>query len=166
LIQNDSSDPLENISTQMILLDENNNPIASQTAFTPLDVLPANSSLPVYVFFPDVPSNLNLQVQLLSAVQGSNSRYLPAVLNNTIAQIDWNGKTAQLSGHIFLPTESQAATTVWVAAVAYDKNGQVVGVKRWEGGVIQPGESISFSFSVASVGATIEAVDFVVQANP
>ncbi len=166
LIRNDSPEPLENISAQMMLLDENNNAITSQTAFTPLDILPSNSALPVYVFFPNTPSNLNLQVQLLSAVQGSNSRYLPVVLNNTVTQIDWDGKTAQLSGQIFLPAESQAATTVWVAAVAYDKDGQVVGVRRWEGGAIQPGGSISFSFSVASVGSAIEAVDFVVQANP
>lgn len=166
LIRNDSSEPLENISAQMTLFDENNNAVASQTAFTPLDVLPPNSSLPVYVFFPDTTSNLNLQVQLLSAVQGSNSRYLPAVLNNTVAQIDWNGKSAQLSGEILLPAESQAANQVWVAAVAYDRDGQVVGLKRWEGGAIQPGGSISFSFFVASVGGDIEAVDFVVQANP
>lgn len=166
LIRNDSPEPLENISAQMTLLDENNNAVASQTAFTPLDILPPNSALPVYVFFPDTPSNLHLQVQLLSAVQGSASRYLPAALNNTVAQIDWNGKTAQLSGQIFLPAESQAADHVWVAAVAYDKEGQVVGVRRWEGGAMQPGGSISFSFLVASVGGDIEAVDFVVQAKP
>ena len=166
LIRNDSSEPLENISAQMTLFDENNNAVASQTAFTPLDVLPPNSSLPVYVFFPDTTSNLNLQVQLLSAVQGSASRYLPAALNNTVAQIDWDGKTAQVSGQIFLPAESQAADHVWVAAVAYDIDGQVVGVRRWEGGAMQPGGSISFSFLVASVGGDIEAVDFVVQAKP
>ncbi len=166
LIRNDSPEPLENISAQMTLIDENNNAITSQTAFTPLDIIPSNSALPVYVFFPNTPSNLNLQVQLLSTVQGSTSRYLSAALNNTVTQIDWNGKTAQLSGQIFLPAESQAATTVWVAAVAYDKDGQVVGVRRWEGGAIQPEGSISFSFSVASVGGDIETVDFVVQANP
>lgn len=166
LIRNDSPDLLENISAQMTLFDENNNAVASQTAFTPLDILPPNSALPVYVFFPNTPSNLNLQVQLLSAVQGSNSRYLPAVLNNTVTQIDWDGKSAQLSGQIFLPAESQAANQVWVAAVAYDKDGQVVGVRRWEGGAIQPAGSISFSFLVASVGGDIEAVDFVLQANP
>ena len=166
LIRNDFPEPLENISVQMTLLDENNNAVASQTAFTPLDILPPNSALPVYVLFPDTPSNLHLQVQLLSAVQGSASRYLPAALNNTVAQIDWNGKSAQLSGEILLPAESQAANQVWVAAVASDRDGQVVGLKRWEGGAIQPGGSISFSFFVASVGGDIEAVDFVVQANP
>ncbi len=165
LIQNNTSDILENVSAQIALLDENNNVLASQAAFTPLDIIPANSSLPVFVFFPNISPKVNAQVQLLSAIQAPNSRYLPATLNNTIAQIDWNGLTAQLSGQIFLPAESTAATQAWVAAVVYDKEGRVVGVKRWEGGAIQPGGSISFSFLVASLGSAIDAVDFFVQAK-
>jgi LysM repeat protein len=166
LIQNDTADILENISAQIKLLDENNNVLTSQTAFMPLDIIPPNSSLPVYVFFPDTPANSSIQVQVLSAIQSSASRYLPATLNNTVAQISWNGLTAQLSGQISLPAESTAATQVWVAAVAYDKDGRVVGVKRWEGGAIQPGGSIPFSFFVSSLGPAIDRVEFVVEAKP
>ncbi|MDP1715539.1 MAG: LysM peptidoglycan-binding domain-containing protein [Anaerolineales bacterium] len=168
LIQNNTPDILENLSAQITLIDQNNNVIASQTAFMPLDILPPNSSLPVYVFFPNTPANVNPQVQLISAIQlnSNTTRYLPAALNNTIAQINWDGKTAQLSGQIYLPAGSQAATQVWVAAVAYDKDGRVVGIKRWEGGAIQPGAGINFNFSVASLGSAIEAVEFVVQAKP
>ena len=167
LIQNNTLDILENVSAQITLLDKNNNALASQTAFTPLDIIPPNSSLPVFVFFPNTPASANIQAQLLSAIQlnGNNSRYLPAILNNTITQIDWNGLTAQLSGQIILPAESTAATQVWVAAVAYDKDGRVVGVKRWEGGAIQPGGNVSFSFLVASLGSAIDAVEFFVEAK-
>jgi hypothetical protein len=168
LIQNNTPDILENVSAQITLLDENNNALASQTAFTPLDIIPPNSSMPVYVFFPNISASVNIQVQLLNAIQlnSNNARYLPATLNNTIAQIAWNGLTAQLSGQIHLPAESTAATQVWVAAVAYDKDGHVVGVKRWEGGAIQPGGSITFSFLVSSLGSAIDAVEFFVQAKP
>ena len=167
LIHNDSVSILENVSAQITLLEENNNAIASATAYLPLDMIPPNSSLPVYVFFPNTAVSANVQVQVLSAIQLDNnhSRYLPATLNNNIAQINWNGLTAQLSGQIILPAESTAATQVDVAAVAYDKNGQVVGVKRWEGGAIQPGGSISFNFVVSSLGSAIDTVDFVIQAK-
>jgi LysM repeat protein len=165
LIQNNTSGVLENVSAQMTLLNENNNVLASQTAFTLLDVIPANLSMPVYVFFPNMPSNASLQVQILSAIQLNSSRYLPATLHNTIAQINWNGLTAQLNGDVILPAESTAATKVWVAAVAYDKNGRVVGVKRWEGGAIQPGGSLKFNFAVSSLGSAIDAVDFFVEAR-
>ena len=166
LIQNNTSDILENVSAQITLLDENNNVLASQTAFMPLDIIPPNASLPVYVFFPKIAANANIQVQVLSAIQSNTSRYLPAILHNTIAQIDWNGLTAQLSGQVTLPAESTAATQVWVAAVAYDKDGRVVGVKRWEGGAIQPGASAPFSFLVSSLGSAIDSVEFMVEARP
>jgi len=39
LIQNNTPDILENVSAQITLLDEANNTLASQTAFTPLDII-------------------------------------------------------------------------------------------------------------------------------
>lgn len=165
LIQNNTANILENVSAQITLFDENNNVIARQTAFMPLDIISPNSSLPVYIYFPNISSNVDLQVQLLSAMQASGTGYLPAMLNNTSAQIDWDGKTAKLNGQVYLPSESNAATQVWVAAVAYDKNGTVVGVRRWEGGALQPGSSLNFDFSVSSVGGEIEAVEFFVQSK-
>ena len=164
LLHNNTAGVLENVSAQITLLDEDNNAIASQTAYLPLDILSPNSSLPVYAFFPNTPANLNPQIQLLSAMPGG-SVYLPATLDNTIAQIDWDGKFAQISGQVFLPAESNAANQVWVAAAAYDSNGTVVGVRRWEGGALQPGSSLHFDFSVSSVGGEIEAVEFFVQAR-
>jgi LysM repeat protein len=166
LVHNNTVFVLENVSAQVTLKDENGGVIASQLALLPLDILPPDTSLPAYVFFPNAPASAIPQVQLLSALQMSagNSRYLPAVVDNTLARID--GDLAQLSGQVHLPAESQAATRVWVAAVAYDKNGQVVGVRRWEGGTIQPGMSIPFNFAVTSTGPRIEHVEFAVQASP
>ena len=167
LIQNNTDELLENVSAQITLLDESNNVIASQTAFMPLDIIAPNSSLPAYVFFDsEIPANFNIQVQVLTANQLplNNTRYLPAAIQNAVAQI--NGRTAQLSGQILLPAESQAATQIRVAAVAYDKDGVAVGIKRWDGGAVQPGGSISFSFLVSSLGFEIDAVEFFVEARP
>ncbi|MBI5964620.1 MAG: LysM peptidoglycan-binding domain-containing protein [Chloroflexi bacterium] len=164
LIQNDTNELLENVSAQITLLDENSNVIESQTAFTPLDIIPPNSSLPVYVLFDSILPE-NIQVQVLSANQlpVNNQRYLPAAIQNAVAQI--KDRTAQVSGQILLPAESKAATQVWVAAVAYDKYGVVVGMKRWEGGALQPGGNLSFSFFVSSLGSAIDAVEFFVEAR-
>lgn len=168
LVHNNTSEVLENISAQITLTDQSGAAIASQPALTPLDILPPDSSLPVYAFFTNTSPNASPRVQLLSALQLSSSskRYLPAILDNTLTQIGWDGHTAQLSGQIYLPPESQAASQVWVAAVAYDKGGYVIGVKRWEGGAIQPGRSIPFNFVVSGAGSAIDSVDFVVQAMP
>ncbi len=164
LIQNNTATVLENVSASITILDENNNALASQIAFMPLDILQPNSSLPVYVYFPNAPANVTPQIQMLSVMPGGSS-YLPALLDNTSAEIDWNGKNAQVRGQVVLPAESNAAAQVWVAAVAYDGIGTVVGVRRWEGGALTPGTSLNFDFSVSSVGGEIEAVEFFVQAR-
>ncbi|MFN3492444.1 MAG: hypothetical protein ACK40V_09520, partial [Anaerolineales bacterium] len=164
LIQNETPNILENVSVKFNLLDESNNVIASETAFIILDIIPANSSLPVYAYFSNINRAVNPQAQLLSALQNNSNNYLPAMIQNSIAEI--NGKYAQLSGKIYLPAESQPASQIWVAAVAYNQDGNVVGVRRWEGGGIQPGGSINFQFSVSSVGHDIEAVEFFIQAKP
>ncbi len=166
LVQNNTADLFENVSVQITLLDADDNVIASETAFTPLNIIPPNASMPVYIFFPNTASNVHPRVQVLSALQTDAGGYLPALINHSLAQIDWDGHSAQLSGQIYLPPESRAATQVWVAAVAYDKHGTVVGVRRWEGGSLQPGTSIHFNFAVSSLGRDIEAVEFFVQARP
>ncbi len=165
LVHNNTGVLIENVSAQITLFDENNNAITSQVAFLPLDIIAPNSALPVYVYFPNTPAEVTPQIQLLSAMQSNSSRYLSATLNNIVAKIDWSGRSAQVSGQIILPAESNAATQVWVAAVAYDANGTVVGVRRWEGGALEPGSSFNFDFSVSSVGGEIEAVEFFIQAK-
>lgn len=164
LVQNNTAGTLENVSAQITLFDNSNHIVASQSAFLPLDVLPANMSMPVYVFFPNTPTEVTPQVRLLSAMPGG-SAYLPASLVNTSVQIDWDGRSAKLNGQVFLAADSKPANRVWVAAVAFDKYGRVIGVRRWEGGGIQPGASLNFEFNVAGVGGEIEAVEFFIQAQ-
>jgi hypothetical protein len=119
-------------------------------------------------FPPDVPFDAKPQVQVLTAIEllPGDSRYLPATVNNTLVQIDSGGHYAQITGDVNLPSESQAATQVWVAAVAYDENGKIVGVKRWEGGGIQPGGSLPFEMAVSSLGGEMTRVEFAVEAHP
>lgn len=168
LLHNDFPDIIENISAQVTLVDSNGMVVASRTALLPLNILPPNTSLPLYVFFgPEISSDVKAQVQLLTAIQiaSDDPRYLPAIINNTSIQINRNGLSAQVSGQVSIPPESSAATQVWVAAVAYDENGRVVGVKRWEGGAIQPGGNLPFNFAVASAGPKIDKVELVVEAR-
>jgi len=135
----------------------------------PLNIIPPNMSLPLAVYFlPELPYDAKPQVQILTAIQlqPNDPRYLPATVNNTLVQINEDGHFAQISGEVRLPAESNAATQVWVAAVAYDESGRVVGVKRWEGGGIQPGASLQFDMTVASLGGRMTRVEFAVEARP
>ncbi|MDX1379196.1 MAG: LysM peptidoglycan-binding domain-containing protein [Anaerolineales bacterium] len=169
LIHNDHADLMENVSAQVTLIDSNETFIASQTAFLPLNILPPNTSLPLSVYFPpEVPLDAQAQVQILTAIllQPNDPRYLPATVNNTLVQINAEGHFANITGEVRLPAESNAATQTWVAVVAYDDSGRVVGFKRWEGGGIQPGGSLNFAMTVASLGGRMTRVEFAVEARP
>lgn len=169
LVHNDFPEFMENLSAQVTLIDSNGATLASRTALLPLNILPPDTSLPLAVFFsPDIPANAKPQVQILTAIRllPNDGRYLPATVYNTLVQVNADGHFAQISGEVRLPAESNAATQTWVAAVAYDEDRRVVGVRRWEGGGVQPGGSINFEMTVASLGGRMTRVEFAVEARP
>jgi LysM repeat protein len=170
LVHNDTSNVIENLSAQVTLLDADGQTLASALALSPLNILPVDASLPLMVYFqPVVPANARPQVQVLTGIhlEPDDARYLPATLQNTLAQIDGSGRNAVVSGTLRLPEDAAPAGLVWVAAVAYDNSGRVVGVRRWESSAgIEPGDSMQFSFEVSSVAGEIERVEFVLEGRP
>ena len=170
LIHNDFSDFMENITAQVTLVDADHAVIASQTALLLLNILPPNTSLPLAVFFsPEIPFDAGPQVQVLTAIRllPNDERYLPATINNTLVQVNADGRSARVRGQVFMPGDARNASQVWVAATAYDETGRVVGVRRWEwDGGLAAGGSLPFEFSVFSLGGKIERVEFTVEARP
>jgi hypothetical protein len=170
LVYNDTQDVIENLSAQVTLLDADGQTLTSAPALSPLNILPPDTSLPLMVFFlPVVPADAQPQVQLLTGIhlQADDNRYLPATLHNTLTEVDGSGRSAQVSGTVLLPEDAQPAGLVWVAAVAYDEAGRVVGARRWESTAgITPGGSLPFAFEVSSLAGDIERVEFVVEARP
>ena len=171
LVYNKLSNPIDDVTAQITLLDTNGKSIASQTATLPLDILSPNSSLPLTIYFaPDIPLNAKPQAQILTAIQiqPNDPRYLPATLQNTSFKVDSSGLTAQVNGQVVLPaSSSSSAKLIWVAATAYDASGGVVGARRWESMTGLPaGGSLPFSFMVSSIAGTISRVEFAVEARP
>lgn len=170
LIRNDSPDFIEDVTAQVSLLDPNGQSIASQTALLPLNLLPPHTALPLVTFFaPEVPANAKPQVQVLTAIRllPGDARYLPATVQNTLVQVDASGLSAKVSGHVFLPASAKPASLVWVAAVAYDNSGRVVGVRRWASvGGIPAGTDLPFELTLSSLAGPIARVEFAVEARP
>ena len=167
---NDTSDFIENVSAQVTLVDSNNSVIASQTALLPLNILPPNTSLPMTIFFPpDVPLDAKPQVQILTAIRllPNDERYIPATINNTLVQVNSDGHSAQVSGLVLSQSQASVVNQVWVAGTAYDEDGRVVGVRRWESNTSLPaGGSLPFEFLISSIGGRIARVEFAVEARP
>jgi LysM repeat protein len=170
LVHNDFSDFMENVSAQVTLVDSENTTLASQTALLPLNILPPNTSLPLAVFFPpEIPFDANPQIQVLTAIRllPNDERYLPATINNTLVQVNAEGRSASVRGVVLLPSDAKDARQVWVAGTAYDEAGYVVGVRRWEwDDGLAAGGTLPFEFMVSSLGGKIARVEFVVEARP
>ncbi|HLO16699.1 MAG TPA: LysM peptidoglycan-binding domain-containing protein [Anaerolineales bacterium] len=170
LAHNDFSDFMENITAQVTLFDASNNMIASQTALLPLNILPPNTSLPLAVFFPpEIPFDAKPRVQVLTAIRllPNDERYLPATINNTLVQVNADGRSARVTGQVLLPSHTKAASQVWVTGTAYDEAGGVVGVRRWESNAgLAAGGNLPFEFMLFSIGGKIARVEFAVEARP
>jgi LysM repeat protein len=170
LAHNNFSDFMENVTAQVTLIDANKTVIAGQTALLPLNILPPNTSLPLVVFFPpEIPYDARPQVQILTAIRllPNDERYLPATINNTLVQVNADGRSAHVHGQVLMPSDARDARQVWIAATAYDETGRVVGVRRWEWDEgLAAGGSLPFEFSVFSLGGTIGRVEFAVEARP
>ncbi|RPI91657.1 MAG: LysM peptidoglycan-binding domain-containing protein [Chloroflexi bacterium] len=170
LVRNDFADFLENVSAQVTLVGSDNTTLDSQTALLPLNVLPSNTSLPLAVFFPpEIPFDAKPQVQVLTAIRllPGDERYLPATVNNTLAQVNADGRSARLTGWVLLPDGAKDARQVWVTGTAYDEAGRVAGVRRWEWNAgLSAGGRLPFEFMISSAGGNIERVEFAVEARP
>jgi LysM repeat protein len=170
LVHNDFSDFMENLSAQITLIDSNDTVLASQTAFLPLNILPPDTSLPLTVFFsPEIPFDAKPRVQILTAIRLStgDQRYIPATINNTLVEVNADGRTAHVSGMVFSQSQDRDSYQVWVAATAYDDTGRVVGFRRWEWDKgLAAGGSIPFDFLISSIGGKIRRVEFAVEARP
>ena len=170
LAHNDFSDFMENLSAQVTLVNADNTTIAGQTALLPLNILAPNTSLPLAVFFPpEIPLDAKPHVQVLTAIRllPNDERYLPATINNTLVEVNADGRSARVTGQVLLPSDVKAATQIWVAGTAYNDAGHVVGVRRWESKAgLSAGRNLPFEFMVSSIGGAIERVEFAVEARP
>jgi LysM repeat protein len=173
-VENPFPDTLENLATQISLIGSDGSILASQTALSPLNILPPGRSIALSTFFPPpLPdSSFKPKAQLVTSIRlpSGDERYLPVVAQNDSVMVAWDGASAEVRGQVMPVSGADSieipAGGVWVAAVAYDAAGNVVGVRRWESLVSLPaGGRIPFEMQVSSSGGSISRVDLVAEAR-
>lgn len=166
MVKNPFPETLENVKVQMSVLNAKGKIVDSQEAFLPLNILPPGGALPAYTLFSKLEAGALPVAQLAASIRltAADQRYVPAVTQNLLVSIDWDGHSARAQGQVLLPS---GAGTLWLAAVAYGADGQIVGFRRWEWqGSLKAGKTQAFDFSVYSFGPAIDTVDIVVEARP
>jgi len=161
---------LENLSAWIALGGSQGQTLAGQEAIAPLNRLPPGAALPLMAFFPPpisadaVPDARQTNSLVIPA---GDTRYLTATVQVESVDILADGLQAAVQGNVLLPAGTRPASVVWVAAIAYDAAGQVVGVRKWEASEsLQPGGSLPFTVTVYSLGPAITRAEAVVEARP
>lgn len=174
LVTNPFAETLENLSAQVTLNGEKGTTLANQTALSPLNILPPGKSIALAAYFPaPLPDGpFTTQAQLLTSIRllASDPRYLPVTALNVAVTVGWDATSAEVTGQVTPVTGADEveipAGEVWVAAVAYDAAGKVVGVRRWESTSAMPaGGRLPFEMQVASSGGPIVRVDVIAEAR-
>jgi LysM repeat protein len=160
LVTNESDQTNENLAGFVHLLSAEGETLATTEAVAPLNILSPGNAMPLVAYLQDPPDDwITAGGQLLSAyvVPEGDVTYFDAHLQEIDVVISANGLSARVLGEV----DTQSAEVIWVLAVAYDKNGEVVGVRRWD----SSGEN-EFSFLVYSLGPKIADVQLLVEARP
>ncbi len=170
--RNQGQTAVENVTVAISLIDPQAGPKARpvrQLATTPLNLLQAGMEMPLMAYFPaPLPAGFQVMDELVSSLPASEGekRYLSLQLENKQVDVLPDGLTAEVSGEAVSQADKDAAQ-VWVAAVAYDVLGNVVGLRRWENSAALPaGGRLPFSLRVYSTGARIDRVDLLGEARP
>jgi hypothetical protein len=137
LVENNQPSPIENLAGWISLYDAEGNPLGGQAAVAPLNLLPPGAAMPLLAFFaPPTPAEVIPQGQLLSAVAVENqgARYLPVEVQVETVQIGEFGLSANVQGNVLVP-EGSHPSSVWLAIVAYDDAGEVIGMRKFDLGM-------------------------------
>ncbi len=161
-VKNDQAQALENLSAWIGLFNPSGELLFSQTALAPLNLLSPGMSLPLAAYFPPpVPGGFTVRAELLTAipVAKGDPRYLQARVELDETIVSQDGKQATVKGSVVQPAGKPPAKVVWLAVVAYDVDGDVVGMRRWEL------DRQSFEATVFSLGPAIDRVDVLIEAR-
>jgi hypothetical protein len=161
---------VENVSVIFHLANTDSGEIVSQSATTPLNLIPSGWAQPLHTLFPPpVPQKYRTGVELVYALPytTSDQRYMNVRLENRKDSIAADGLSAVLEGDLTLVgIETDKANVAWVAAAAFDKQNQVVGLRRWETSApLVGGQSIHFSLHIYSAGPRLDHLTLLAEAR-
>lgn len=165
LVRNDQDFAVESVALTFRLAAAGGGNILSQPGYAVLDLVQPGGEVPVMAYFPPpVPVPFTAGAELLQALPAAqvNERYAAVQVSGEVEEISPDGLSAQVRGAVQLDPDSVPAGQVRVAAVAYEADGQIAGVRLWEsdGQELAAGQELTFAFAVFSAGGPMERVDF------
>lgn len=168
LVENDQDSALENVSGVMTL--GTGEDARQETAITPLNLLPAGASLPLIAYFqPPLPADrtASFEMDFSLPVMPGDQRYLNLTIDEQTLDLSEDGLMATVSGTVSLSADQSDADYVWISATAFDADGRIVAVRRWDSTLaLVAGGELEFEITLYSMAGPIDHVDLATEAQP
>ena len=160
---------VENVSAVIRIKLKDEEEVRSGLATSPLDRLPANSSLPLMVRLPfPVTGSYQVSAELTSAlpIVDENERYLDIRVRDIEVVISPDGYSADVKG-VVVNRDEKNTGLVRVVLIARDDAEDVVGVRIWESDEgLEVEQRLAFQVIVYPVGGKIKDVSVLAEAKP
>lgn len=165
LVENNLTYAVENLAAWIGLYGSDSEIIASQVAVGPINILRSGQAMPLLALFqPPLPAEITARAELLTAIGISedDGRYLDWQLVNLGVEVMGDeSREARVTGRINQPAGSASPGQVWVAAVAYNQAGRVVGARK-----LEIAGDLVFDITVYSLGSAINRVEVLTEVRP
>lgn len=163
LVENNQKFAVQNLSAQFILTDPETGDHQVQIGLLPLTHLQSGSSLPFFAYFPPpVSASPKVELQLLTAlpVNAENDTTLAVNIQDSQTEIAEDGCSAKVKASLALQKTDATANRFWVAAVAYDLRGNIIGIRQLDKQAnLGNGQRVDFTLYIYSVAGKIDHVD-------
>ncbi|MBS1249787.1 MAG: hypothetical protein MAG431_01371 [Chloroflexi bacterium] len=149
--------PLENVSAVVNVTTMAGEIAASEIALPPLSILRPEEDQPLVAYFsPPIPEPYQARVTTRTALPASGLKTQALVEDQEIVYGP-DRQQATLTGTLSLPEESDPVQEIWMVGVAYDAENTIVGYRKRVMKVdLSPGQSMSFTLTVFSLGPPID----------
>jgi LysM repeat protein len=163
VVENNQDYSVQNLTAQFTLTNPETGEKLQAVGSLPLNQLKSKNSLPLFAYFPPpVFASPKVTLALLTAlpVSSSSTSVLDVTIQNSKVEIASDGNSATVSASLALKDATSTANHYWVAAVAYDAQGNVVGVRQYEKNAdLSNGQGKDFTLYVYSISNKIDHVD-------
>jgi LysM repeat protein len=140
-----------------------------EIATMPLNLLPEGESLPLIAYFePPVLEGFTASAKMdfFLPVMPDDARYLEAEITEKEVMFNNSALVATVSGAVHIPDDGPDAAYVWIVAAAFDADGRIVAVRRWDSmEMLTAGADRPFELTLYSLSGAIDRVDLVVEAR-
>ncbi len=166
-VENPLGQSANGITLTFTLKDGDGQTVDEQTVPALLNLLAPGDKLPVNAYFGStIPSGYQVQVALKTALPVEEGGALSTPVEIKVNSIDPHGREATVSAVIPVQKADSGVESVWVALIAYDQSGSIVGLRRLEyPAVTQGDEGHAIKVSVYSGSSDIAKVEVLGEAQ-